>query len=268
VTELDPQELLVAAEEGARAAGAIIAEKFQRPPNIEHKGVIDLVTDADKASEAMLVEFIRAEFPTHGILAEEGGSRKGEDYRWLIDPLDGTTNYAHRLPHFAVSVAVEGPSGLLAGVVFDPIKGEMFAAAKGHGATLNGQPIHVSATNSLQASLLASGFPYDVKERPEPALSLFSHFLRQTQGVRRYGAAALDLAYVAAGRFDGFFEAKLNPWDIGAGALIVTEAGGKVSDLDGSELKMASGNIIAGNAKVHGAIVEGCKTVIASLPAQ
>jgi len=262
---VNPLELLAAAKEGAEAAGAIIADKFQRAPIVEHKGRIDLVTDADKASEASLVAFIRKRFPSHGILAEEGGAHAGESYRWIIDPLDGTTNYAHRLPHFAVSVGVEGPDGLLAGVVYDPIKRELFAAAKGQGATLNGQKVQVTRTESLETSLLATGFPYDIKERPDPAMSLFAHFMHHTQGVRRWGAAALDLAYVAAGRFDGFFEASLNPWDLAAGALLVTEAGGLISDISGGRLTTSSGSVICGNPRVQPLIVKGCLEVAARL---
>ncbi len=241
-----PAALRRTAEEGARLAGRILAERFQGERTIEfkHSG-IDLVTDADKASEEALLGFLRARHPGHAFLAEESGaSQGGSGLRWLIDPLDGTTNYAHRVPHFCVSVAVEGPEGLLAGVVYDPMLDELFSAARGEGATLNGRPLRASGTTEVGRALLCTGFPYDVRERPEGPVGLFNRFIRRAQGIRRTGSAALDLAYVAAGRFDGFFEFGLKPWDIGAGGLLVKEAGGVMVRIDGAPFDVAQGDVL------------------------
>jgi myo-inositol-1(or 4)-monophosphatase len=239
------RELQHVAEEGARRAGEVLARKFNEVRTVEYKGGIDLVTDADRASEAVLLEHIRKHFPSHEILAEESGQTQGQGFRWVVDPLDGTTNYAHRVPHFAVSVGVEGPDGLLAGVVYDPMRNELFSAAKGHGATLNGVPIRASATAKLIEAMLCTGFPYDVHQNPEGPLGLFSKLLLKARAVRRMGSAALDLAYVAAGRWDGFFEFSLKPWDIAAGALLVSEAGGSITRIDGGTLSLSQGDVLA-----------------------
>jgi len=241
----DISELRATAEEAARRAGAILAERFARHRTIEFKGGIDLVTDADKASEADLLGFLRARYPAHGILAEESGQTRTGELRWVVDPLDGTTNYTHRVPHFCVSVAVEGPEGLLAGAVFDPLRNELFSAGKGQGATLNGSALRTSDTQQLNLSLLCTGFPYDVRERPDAPLGLFNRLMRKAQGIRRMGAAALDLAYVACGRYDGFFEFGLKPWDIAAGALLVMEAGGLMTRIDGAPLDLSCGDVLA-----------------------
>jgi myo-inositol-1(or 4)-monophosphatase len=243
-----------------------LAEKLDEGRVVEHKGRIDLVTDADKASEVAVVSFLRERFPSHAILAEESGASAGQKYRWFIDPLDGTTNYAHRVPHFAVSIAVEGPAGLLAGVIYDPMRKELFSATKGRGATLNGRPIRVTETEPLERSLLATGFPYDVRENPDPPLALFNRFIRLTRGVRRFGSAALDLAYVACGRYDGFFEYSLKPWDVAAGALIVTEAGGNMAQLDGGPLDLMNARVIAAGPKLMPAIVRECRSVLGLEP--
>ena len=250
------EELRASAEEAARLAGRILADLFAQARVIEWKGVIDLVTDADRASEAALLAFLRKRYPGHTVLAEESGLSAGQGpYRWLVDPLDGTTNYAHRVPHFCVSIGVEGPEGLLAGVVYEPLRDELFSAGRGQGARLNGQPLATSPTTLLEHALVCTGFPYDVRERPEVPMSLFAHFVRRVQGVRRMGSAALDLAYVAAGRFDAFFEAGLKPWDVAAGALLVTEAGGAVSRFDGAPLVLEGGQVLAAGQALHGALV-------------
>jgi myo-inositol-1(or 4)-monophosphatase len=239
------RDLLDTALEAARRAGTVLADRFGGERTIRYKGGIDLVTDADHAAEKVMLELLEERFPDHAVLAEESGASRGSGFRWILDPLDGTTNYSHRVPHFCVSVAVESSDGLLVGVIHDPIRGEVFAASRGGGATLNGEPIRAADTTDLDAALLCTGFPYDVREKPEAPLGLFNRLIRCSQGVRRFGSAALDLAYVACGRFDGFFEFGLKPWDIAAGALLVQEAGGRVTRVDGEPLDLAVGDIIA-----------------------
>ena len=241
----DVAELLSAAEEGARRAGRVLADRFEGQRTVEYKGRIDLVTDADKAAEAELIGYVHRRFPDHTILSEESGLESRGELRWFIDPLDGTTNYSHRVPHFCVSVAAQGAGELLAGAIYDPLRNELFSAARGQGATLNGSPLRVSSVQSLDRALLCTGFPYDVRERPEVPLGLFNRLIRHAQGVRRIGSAALDLAYVAAGRFDGFFEFGLKPWDIAAGALLVMEAGGTMRRVDGEPLDLSIGDVLA-----------------------
>jgi len=241
----DLSKLRAVAEEGARRAGKLIAARFDRDRTVTYKGRIDLVTDSDKASESELIAYVRGHFPDSTILSEESGLSSGGELRWFIDPLDGTTNYAHRVPHFCVSLAAQGPDGLLAAAIFDPVRGELFSAAKGQGAALNGIPLRASAVETLERALLCTGFPYDVRERPEVPLGLFNRLIRHAQGVRRMGSAALDLAYVAAGRFDGFFEFGLKPWDIAAGALLVMEAGGAMTRVDGEPLDLSIGDVLA-----------------------
>ncbi|WP_224368744.1 inositol monophosphatase family protein [Hyalangium versicolor] len=262
-----PEALRRTAEEAARLAGRVLAERFQGERTIEFKRTgIDLVTDADKASEEVLLRFLRESYPHHSILAEESGASEGSSgLRWLVDPLDGTTNYAHHMPHFSVSVAVEGPGGVLAGVVYDPMRDELFSAALGQGATLNGRPLKASAATELGSALLCTGFPYDVRERPDAPLGLVNHFIRHAQGIRRTGSAALDLSYVAAGRFDGFFEFRLKPWDIGAGSLIVTEAGGVVSQIDGSPFDVTHGDVLASAPGLAKVLQEECRLVLTAL---
>lgn len=223
----------------AEEAGALLREHFARPRRALNKSsVIDLVTEADKQSEALIVGKLREFFPTHQIVGEEGGAYAHEgtngDYRWFVDPLDGTTNFAHGLPIFSVSMALTGPDGrTILAVVYDPTRQETFAAAKGHGATLNGEPLQVSATESLGASLVISGFPYDKWTTNENNVDNWGNFVVRTQGERRLGSAALDLCYVAAGRADGYWEGKLHQWDMMAGVLLVLEAGGRVTDNQG-----------------------------------
>jgi myo-inositol-1(or 4)-monophosphatase len=261
-----PAALRRTAEEGARLAGRILSERFwgERTISFKHSG-IDLVTDADKASEEALIAFLRSRYPEHAILAEESGASAGTGLRWLIDPLDGTTNYAHRVPHFCASVAVDGPDGVLAGAVYDPMLDEMFSAAKGEGATLNGRPLKASGTTTLDRALLCTGFPYDVRERPEGPVGLFNRFIRRAQGIRRTGSAALDLAYVAAGRFDGFFEFSLKPWDVGAGSLLVMEAGGEMTLMDGSPFDVMRGDVLASAPGLAAVLHKECREFLADL---
>ncbi len=258
-------ELRCAVEEAVRRSGRILAERFGGQRTIEFKSGIDLVTDADRASEAELIRYVRARFPGYSILSEESGVTHGGGVRWIIDPLDGTTNYSHRLPHFCVSVAVDSPQGLLAGAVYDPLRDELFSAAKGRGATLNGNPIQVSEVASLERALLCTGFPYDVRERPEAPLGLFNRLIRHAQGVRRFGSAALDLAYVAAGRFDGFFEFGLKPWDIAAGALLVMEAAGTMTQIDGAAVDLSVGDVLACGRGIEGKLKSECARFLAEI---
>ena len=246
--------LLDFAIQTARDAGRILAERFGRKIEISNKSEIDLVTESDLASERLIIERIKTYYPRHSILAEESGATNPHDHesewRWIIDPLDGTTNYAHGYPCFCVSIGLEHKGRMEVGVVYDPLRDEMFAAERGQGASLNGRRINVSRTRSLSSALLCTGFPYDVRERSEFARH-FANFIMHAQGVRRDGAAALDLAYVAAGRFDGFWEEGLKPWDVAAGALIIEEAGGRISKYRGEPLDIYSPPVMASNGLIH-----------------
>ncbi len=214
------------------------------------------MTEADRESEAAIIEAIHRAFPTHAILAEESGaSVHTSDHRWIIDPLDGTTNFAHGFPQFCVSIAYQHRGRTEFGVIYDALKKECFTARRGHGARLNNKPIHVSTTDSLGTSLLATGFPYDRRERRRFYLCFWEAFMMRTQGVRRTGAAALDLAYVASSRTDGFWEFGLKAWDVAAGALLIEEAGGRVSNMDGTALDIHGGNIVATNRRIHAQMV-------------
>lgn len=239
--------------ETAREAGQILLEKFGKT-TVTKKGDIDLVTEADLASEALIVEKIKSYYPRHSILAEEAGNAViigGENtWKWIIDPLDGTTNYAHGYPCFCVTLALEHDGEIVIGVTFDPTRNELFAAERGKGATLNGKPIHVSASEKLGDSLIVTGFPYNFKQKENFARHL-TDFLLSSRGVRRDGSAAIDMAYVACGRFDGFWEEGLNPWDVAAGVLMVEEAGGIVSYYDGSKFSIYSPPICASNGHIH-----------------
>lgn len=240
--------------ETARDAGQLLLEKFGRITAVTKKGDINLVTEADLASEELIIERIRSHFPKHRILAEESGSsgdaNADAEWTWIIDPLDGTTNYAHGYPCFAVTLALEHNGEVVTGVTFDPTRDEMFAAEKGSGATLNGKPIRVSATEKLGDSLIVTGFPYDFKRKDDFARHLTT-FLLNSRGVRRDGSAAIDMAYVACGRFDGFWEEGLNPWDMAAGKLLIEEAGGWVTNYDGSAFSIYQPPILASNGRIH-----------------
>jgi myo-inositol-1(or 4)-monophosphatase len=235
----------------ARAAGAVLLEEFGRERQIEYKGTIDLVTDADRRSEHVVASIIRSRFPDHQILAEEGtvGAVSGR-YRWIVDPLDGTTNYAHRYPHFAVSIGVERDGKIVVGVVYDPVRDEMFVAAEGRGAFLNELPLKASTTDALVRGLLCTGFPYD-HAFIGVSLRRWDQFVRRAQAVRRDGSAALDICYVAAGRFDGFWEDHLRPWDMSAAMLVANEAGGLVTDFQGRSPDVYRGELVASNGLLH-----------------
>lgn len=240
----------------AREAGHLLRERFDGPRDVDHKGVIDLVTDADRASEALIAARIRERFPEHLLLAEEGstGASSRGAWRWVVDPLDGTTNFAHRYPHFATSIALEHDDEVVVGAVYDPMRDEMFEAAKGMGARMNGELIVVTSRSALLSSLLATGFPYDLTARDESS-SLWVRFNNQTQGVRRDGAAALNLCYVAAGRLDGYWERPVQPWDKAAGALIAAEAGALVTGLTGTPFDVDDRGVIAANPALHQAML-------------
>lgn len=246
-----PVTLRDAAVEMAREAGAVVREGYGRIHAPERKGRIDLVTEYDRRSEAVLLARLRERWPDHAVLAEESGAHAGSRVKWYVDPLDGTTNFAHNYPFFGVSVGVEVDGVLAAGAVYDPVRDEMFAGARGEGATLNGAPIRVSANTTLEDALLVTGFPYDVREHPERHLPLFQAFLVRAQGIRRDGSAALNLCYLAMGRFDGFWEGNLSPWDLAAGVLIVQEAGGVVTDYAGGPLRLDGRQIVAANPALH-----------------
>jgi len=259
VSRLDPRALRDDAVAIAREAGAILMEGHGREHRPERKGAIDLVTVYDRRSEALILARLRQRHPGSRVLAEESGVHEDEDsgpLRWLVDPLDGTTNYAHNYPFFAVSIAAEVEGVLTAGAIHDPVAGETFAVARGHGATLNERPIRVSATARLEDALLVTGFPYDVRENPEPLMRPFQAFLTRAQAIRRDGAATLNLAYLAMGRFDGFWEARLSPWDLAAGVLLVEEAGGRISDYRGGPFRIEGGEILATNGALHAEMME------------
>jgi myo-inositol-1(or 4)-monophosphatase len=253
-------ELVGIAEEIAREAGALLRDFYHRGVATEYKGDVDLVTEADRASEALIVSRLKAALPDHGVYGEEG-TRSGlaSEFRWYIDPLDGTTNFAHGFPAFCVVMGCErrhaglaaGEDGeMVAGVIYDPLRNEMFSAAKGEGAFLNGAGIHVSKAKLLQESLIATGFPSHKRHR-SPNVHFYQEFTLRSHGVRRAGSAALDLAYVACGRLDGYWEFKLNPWDTSAGYLLVEEAGGKITHFDGGKFTLDSREVFATNGLIH-----------------
>lgn len=239
--------------ETARQAGAILHEKFGKKINISMKGQANLVTEADLASEKLIVEKIQSHYPKHSILAEESGHTSVDghtNWRWIIDPLDGTTNFAHGYPCFAVTIALEHEGQIVVGVTYDPTRDELFAAERGKGASLNNKSIRVSDTSELGNALVTTGFPYNFRNEGNFSRHLLD-FMVKSRGVRRDGSAAIDLAYVACGRFDGFWEEGLNPWDVAAGYLLIEEAGGAVSYYDGSKASIYKPPICASNGRIH-----------------
>lgn len=247
------ENYLEAAKEAAFKAGEeILLALGDDERQIEYKGDLDLVTEMDRRSESLIREHLADSFPHIAVLAEEGGA-SGENVhaRWIIDPIDGTTSYAHGLPHFALSIGLELEGTVRVGVVYNPPLGECFTAIKGKGAWLNGKGLKVSKTRELDKSLLATGFPYDRRRSPQNNLDKFGAFLMKAQGIRRMGSAALDLCYTAAGRFDGYWEMKLKPWDTAAGVLILTEAGGMVTDFSGGEYSIYGSELLASNGCIH-----------------
>jgi myo-inositol-1(or 4)-monophosphatase len=242
-----------------RDAGGDLIDRLGRA-QVSNKGDIDLVTEADLASEKLIIERIKSHYPRHAILAEESGVTAGveaagkSDWKWIIDPLDGTTNYAHGYPCFCVSIAVERAGAIEIGVVYDPARDEMFAAERGQGATLNQRPMRVSTVDDLNTAMLCTGFPYNVRERPNFARD-FVNFTMSAQAVRRDGSAALDLAYLACGRFDGFWEDGLNAWDVAAGLLLIEEAGGRITNYQGAPLDIYTPKVLATNGLVHDAMM-------------
>lgn len=246
------QEYLELAIETARAAGEALREGIDNIAWIEHKGEINLVTEMDIKSEQLIKQMIGERFPDHQILAEESDVPKQEAaFRWIVDPLDGTTNYAHGFPMFCVSIALEIEGRVDVGVVYDPTRDELFTATREGGAFLNGKSIRVSAETDLGESLIATGFPYDLRESEVNNLDHWNLMIFHARAVRRAGSAALDMCYTAAGRFDGFWELKLSPWDSAAGALIIEEAGGKVTDLAGDPFNIYSQELLASNGNIH-----------------
>ena len=241
----------------AREAGRVITRNFNRVDRltIADKGRNDFVTEVDRNAEAAIIEVLREKYPNHAILAEESGAQAGNEYEWVIDPLDGTTNFLHGLPQFAVSIALKVKGRLEIGVVYDPVKEEMFTASRGEGALLNDHKIRVSGRKGLDGALLGTGIPYRDFRFMDNYLGMMRDLIQDTAGVRRPGSAALDFAYVACGRTDGFWELGLSQWDFAAGALLVREAGGLVTDIGGGERYLETGNVIAGGLKVHNAML-------------
>jgi myo-inositol-1(or 4)-monophosphatase len=267
------ESFIPAMSEIAREAGALLIHYFHQHLKIEYKGDADLVTAADRASEKLIRERILAQWPGHDVLGEEQGlSDQGSDYRWYVDPLDGTTNFAHGYPVFCVSMGLEyqAPAqrssgeraSRVAAVIYDPTRDELFTAEQGRGARLNGEPIHVSKTSTLKESLLATGFPSH-KRHKNPNIYFYHQITLYTHGVRRAGSAALDLCNVASGRYDGFWEFNLNPWDTAAGVLILEEAGGKVTRFDGSPFELNSRETLASNGLLHEALLAEFKEIFA-----
>jgi myo-inositol-1(or 4)-monophosphatase len=262
VSAPDPVYLATAVEIVLRAGGIQMARResgFQ----IDKKGTIDLVTEVDFECEKMCRAVLAERFPQHDILAEELSSGPGQPrtsrFRWVFDPLDGTTNYAHGLPVFCASLALEIDGRAEVGAIYDPTRKELFTGERGQGAFVNGARLQVSETGSLLDALLVTGFPYDVHQKLVPLLAMFGAFLGEARAVRRLGSAALDLCYVAAGRFDGFWEQTLKPWDVAAGALIVEEAGGRITGMDGSRFDPAAAHLVASNGQIHRAMLDVIK---------
>jgi myo-inositol-1(or 4)-monophosphatase len=250
--------MVTIAVRAAREAGRIITRSFERLDRltIADKGHNDFVTEVDRNAEAAIIDVLRSKYPHHAILAEESGRHQGDEYQWVIDPLDGTTNYLHGFPQFSVSIALKVKGRLEAGVVYDPLHEEMFTASRGDGALLNDRKIRVAPRKGLNGALLGTGIPYRDFRYIDNYLGMMRDLLKESAGVRRPGSAALDFAYLAAGRIDGFWELGLSEWDFAAGALLVREAGGLVTDIGGGERFLETGNVLAGNMKVHNAMLK------------
>ncbi len=263
MTSRQPLDLITPMQAMAREAGSLLMEYFRQRVKIEYKGDVDLVTVADRKSEALILERIRKQFPSHDVMGEEGTRiETGSEYQWYVDPLDGTTNFAHGYPVFCVSLGVAREGKRVAGVVYDPTRDEMFSAELGGGARLNGKTVRVSATANLGECLLATGFPSQ-KRHKNPNIYFYQQITLHSHGVRRAGSAALDLCNVASGRYDGFWEFNLNPWDTAAGVLIVEEAGGRVTDFSGGEFQIASRETLASNGLVHDALITEFQDIFA-----
>ncbi len=255
-------DLLTPMQAMAREAGALLMRYFREHVEIEYKGDVDLVTVADRESEKLILERIRKQFPTHDVIGEEGARiETGSDYKWYVDPLDGTTNFAHGYPVFCVSLGVEHLGERIAATVYDPTRDEMFTAEKGSGARLNDKTINVSATANLAQSLIATGFP-SKKRHKNPNIHFYHQLTLRSHGVRRAGSAALDLCNVASGRFDGFWEFNLNPWDTAAGVLLVQEAGGKVTNFSGGNFEIASHETLASNNLIHATLLKEFQEIL------
>jgi myo-inositol-1(or 4)-monophosphatase len=253
---MDLDDIKRTAIAAAFQGGEALRARFGKLTEIRKKGAIDLVTEADTASERVIIQTLRHAFPDHAIMAEESGETAGDpDFLWIIDPLDGTTNFAHQVGLFAVSIAFAHQGRLLAGIVLNPLSGELFSAVDGQGASLNGRPIRVSPVAALGESLLVTGFPYNFVEFMPVLMGRFARCLKASQGVRRLGAAALDLCYVASGRFEAFWEENLKPWDTAAGVVIVREAGGNVTDFSNRPFTPEKPEILATNGWVHQAMI-------------
>ena len=248
---------LAVAVEAALAAGRIQQERADNIGEIQYKGEINLVTEVDLLCEKEIIGRIQKAFPGHAFLAEESGATEGDaDHLWVIDPLDGTVNYAHGYPCYCVSIGYQRKGEVVVGVVYNPCLDELFVAERGQGATLNGQPIAVSTTTELKQSLLATGFAYDINESTDNNLDHFQNFIKACQAIRRPGSAAMDLCYTAMGRFEGFWELKLHPWDYAAGWLMIEEAGGTVTRFDGSPFQMGDRSVLSSNGHIHPAMVD------------
>jgi myo-inositol-1(or 4)-monophosphatase len=260
VPDVPPPIYLATAIEAVTRAGEVQLARFGTDLRVDKKGAIDLVTEIDIAIEREFRAMIAERFPDHVVLGEEFESRGDRDatpaYCWVFDPVDGTTNYAHGLPIFCSSLALEIDGTIAVGAVYDPTRRELFTAERGQGAWLNGQPLRVSSADTLLDSLLVTGFHYGIQRDPEELVSLFREFITKARAVRRLGSAALDLCYVAAGRFDGYWESKIQPWDVSAGAVIVTEAGGTVTTVNGEPFRSRAGSVLATNGHIHGLMLE------------
>lgn len=252
-----PDHFLEVAVDAARRAGGLLLERFGARRQVDYKGSpSNLVTEMDRQAEALIVERLRRRFPDHAILAEEGGTHAGSvTHRWIVDPLDGTTNYAHGMPFFAVSIALEIEGQVALGVVYDPNRAECFTARRGQGAFLNGSPLRVSETPTLDESLLSTGYPYEIRKVRDNNLAEHAALMVRCRSIREMGSAAINLALVAAGRLDAFWELKLGPWDVAAGCLMVEEAGGRVTTPDGGPVDLGAPSVVASNGRIHGEIL-------------